>query len=84
MHEFDSKNGVGSHKEFIKWIQNNPSGYVLNIKGKLVMLHRATCLHFRPYEGYGRANNPKQSSLDKHALETWAINRGLVLCSSCM
>jgi hypothetical protein len=78
------KNDKDAHKKFIEWIQENPTGHVINSIGKRVMLHRSTCAHFRPYEGYGRANNPKHCSPKRGELETWATNRDLLLCRTCM
>jgi hypothetical protein len=83
MHPFNSRDDSEAHNKFIEWIQKNPTGYV-GSKEKEVMLHRATCLHFPPYEGYGRAKNSKHCSLYRNERETWPINRDLILRSSCM
>lgn len=51
MEEFHSKNDPQAHSKFVKWIQGNPQGYVINDRERGIVLHQATCSQFLPYEG---------------------------------
>lgn len=84
--EFDSE------REYLGWLDMNPSGYVLNVRGRKPLLHKATCTHI------DRHNNPgalvergarKVCANERDALARWARDEGLISsvilpkCGSC-
>ena len=72
---------------FVKWLQDNPQGYVVNDRGSDgLMMYRATCDHFQPHDEWAKTTNLKACSLEKRELEIWAgeRNESLLNCDSCM
>jgi hypothetical protein len=61
---------------------------VINRKGaKEVVLHGASCGHFKPYDGTNQTTNLKACSLDRTKLEHWADVEGiehLQICADCL
>ena len=82
----------GSDRDYFEWLGSHPDGYVLNVRGKKILLHRASCTHI------DRHNNPgtltergaKKFGADRReTLAKWARQRGsasgsiLPKCPSC-
>jgi hypothetical protein len=64
--------GAEAHQRFVDWIDANPKGFVINRKGfSDVVLHRASCGHFKPYDWANQTSNLKACSLDRSKLEAW-------------
>jgi hypothetical protein len=62
--------GAEAHQWFVDWIDANPEGFVINRKGLADMvLHRASCGHFKPYDWANQTSNLKACSLDRSKLE---------------
>ncbi|MEA2206255.1 MAG: hypothetical protein QOE77_3031 [Blastocatellia bacterium] len=85
---FSNLDDVDAHRRYVNWIDANPNGFVLNRKGPQDMvLHTASCGHFKPYNSANQTNNLKACSLDRMKLEHWAEVEGvdkLQLCNDCM
>ncbi|GEM_PF-5321519 len=58
--------------QFDRWIINHAEGYVLGIRGNQLMLHLASCGHFKFRESDGITFGPKAISLDRNELDKWA------------
>lgn len=85
---FSTAADKSAHRAFVDWIETHPNGFVLNVKGPQdVVLHRATCGHFKPYNWANQANHRKACSIDRAKLEHWAEVEGvdtLGKCSDCL
>lgn len=75
-----------SSEEFAGWMINHPDSFVVNIRGRDLMLHVASCGHFK----FARPNEitfaPKRASFDRQELIDWAKQpRGGAyrICSTC-
>jgi len=67
-----------AHEAFVDWIGGNPTGFVINCKSSQnIMMHLATCGHFKPLSEWAKANSLKACSLDRTKLENWAEVEGL-------
>ena len=75
-----------SSDEFVSWILNHPDGFVVNMRSSGLMLHRASCGHFKFKETDDIIFFPKRVFLDRDELQTWAkeqSNKRYSLCRSC-
>jgi hypothetical protein len=80
--------GLSAHDDFLAWIEEYQSGYVINCASDdYFMLHRADCPHFViRNQGYRLTKNMKVCCLRRDRLERWArwrIFAHLHLCSHC-
>jgi hypothetical protein len=62
-----------SRDEFEKWIDRNPSGFVISRRSKDdAMIHQGRCGHFKHSDRSASLTaNPKICSTDRRELETW-------------
>ena len=75
-----------SSEKFVSWTINHPDGFVVNIRGNGLMLHRASCGHFKFKETDDIVFFPKRVSLDRAELQTWTKEQPdnrFSLCRSC-
>lgn len=66
--------------------ESRPRTYVINIVGKYLMLHRASCWHFSFPGGIPNDMPAKMVSDDRRELEDWATGQGgkpFRVCSHC-
>jgi hypothetical protein len=88
MKKFRDTESQNYQDDFVKWLRENPQGYVVNDRGRDgLMIHRATCFHFRPHDKWAKTNTLKACSLEKRELEDWARNErneDLLACNDCM
>jgi hypothetical protein len=72
--------------KFLQWRSTYPESFVLNIRGKSCMLHRASCGHFAFTDYATILFAPKRASHNKDELEAWARDqRGMqyTVCRDC-
>lgn len=81
---FSTAENESAHRDFVHWIETNPQGFVLNVKGPQdVVLHRATCGHFKPYDWANQANHRKVCSTVRTELEHLAEVEGVGTLRKC-
>ena len=84
MRVFDgSKN---TSEEFNKWMVNHPESFVVNVRDNQLMLHLASCGHFKFRETDDIKFAPKRASLNREELDAWArieIGKRYLICSDC-
>lgn len=65
--------------EYKRWLELNRHGFVINVNGRRVVLHRATCIHIDRHNNPGafteRASQ-KVCAGTKHELRTWLRENG--------
>lgn len=66
--------GPSAHDAFVRWIRENPDGFVINSQSSIdFMLHRADCSNFVFHsQGYCLTTNMKVCSPRRERLERWA------------
>ena len=73
-------------EEFNLWMIDHPHSFVINIRGTQLMLHLASCGHFKFRETENIKFAPKRAAFNREELDTWAraeIGKRYVICSSC-
>ena len=67
--------GDSAHDRFVRWIEENPQGFVINCGPEYWMLHQADCpcFKFDPETDVCLTRNEKVCSLDQAELERWAV-----------
>ena len=75
-----------SSEEFARWMINYPDSFVVNIRGSNLMLHLASCGHFKFARPDEITFAPKRASFDRQELINWEKQqRGVVyrICNTC-
>jgi hypothetical protein len=69
--------GFWAHDAFVRWIHENPQGFVINCRRDYWMLHQADCpcFVFKPDTEVCLTRNPKVCSLDRSELDRWAAKK---------
>jgi hypothetical protein len=88
---FDSAGNSHAAAEFQSWLDANPRGYYINLRGPSnSMLHVVGCSHLGDPRDWpaGQADlcrNPKACNADRQALIAWAqeSNRKFEKCGDC-
>jgi hypothetical protein len=80
---------MGGHLDvarFFDWRVKNPKVFVLNVRGRETMLHRAKCGHYTFPGGNPRTISAKKASSDRTELEEWSVahfGKRCKLCPDC-
>jgi hypothetical protein len=81
-----------SDSEYFRWLSVHPQGFVLNVQGKKIVLHRASCTHIDRHNNAGALTErgaQKFGAEERAVLTRWAQQRGLASgpllpkCRSC-
>ena len=81
-----------SDRDYFDWLGSHQDGYVLNVQGKKVLLHRASCTHIDRHNNAGALTErgaKKIGAENRDTLARWARQRGLIKsiilpkCRSC-
>jgi len=75
-----------SSEEFAGWMINHPDSFVVNTRGRELMLHLASCGHFKFARPDEITFAPKRVSFDRQELHNWAKRQREVayrICSRC-
>jgi hypothetical protein len=84
MQVFDGSKGAS--EAFNSWMVNHPESFVMNVRGNQLMLHVASCGHFKFRETADIKFAPKRAAFNREELETWArneIGKRYSICSDC-
>jgi hypothetical protein len=73
MRVFDGSKSAS--EEFKGWMIKHPDGFVINIRGNHLILHLASCGHFKFQETDDVTFAPKRASFNREELDTWARNQ---------
>jgi hypothetical protein len=84
MRVFDGSQSASA--DFEQWMGNHPEGFVINVRGNQLMLHLASCGHFKFRETDDIKFAPKRTSFEREELDNWARRQNgkrYLICSSC-
>ena len=65
---------------YFGWVQSHPNGFVLSVRGKKPLLHRASCTHIDRHNNPGaltERGSRKICAESKDALRRWVKENGL-------
>ena len=79
---------ANADQDFVDWIEANSNGFVINRKGPHnLLLHAASCSHFKPHGDWAKAKALKACSLDRLKLQGWAdveYDEDVYECPDCL
>lgn len=87
MESFWDRDDRGAHVAFVKWLDENPDGFVINCRtANDMMLHRSSCSAVIFDDPVSLTRKRKVCSSDREQLERWAKKHGgepLRYCKMC-